>query len=1026
MAYHPDIFEEKWRKYWKENEIYKVTEDNSKPKFYCLDMFPYPSGKGLHVGHPLGYIASDIYSRYKRMCGYNVLHPMGFDAFGLPAEQYAIQTGVHPADSTEQNAQRYKEQLEKLGLSYDWSRMVKTCDPNYYKWTQWIFARLFEHYYDQSLNQARPISLLIEHLEQKGTHDLQAASSEDLNLSVEDWRGMSAKEKSEVLMNYRLAYRSRAYVNWCEELGTVLANDEVKDGVSERGGFPVIKKAMKQWSLRTTAYAERLLNGLDTLDWSDALKIMQRNWIGKSTGALIRFEIKGFDKTVDVYTTRPDTIFGVSFMVLAPEHDLVDIITENPQCKTVKDYVHYVQSRSERERMSEVGDMSGVFTGAFVQHPFTEESIPIYISEYVLKDYGTGAIMAVPDGDERDRRFAEKFELPIPKIKEERDGRDFIINSDFLNDLPVKKAIKRAIHELVDRGLGEAQTNYKLRDANYSRQRYWGEPFPIIYDEQEIPRLIPDNELPLELPNTDDFKPSAEGKSPLSKIDNWIKREQGVLETDTMPGFAGSSWYYFRYMDPDNKTELAAKNKMDYWGAVDLYIGGAEHAVGHLLYARMWCKFLYDIGVSPIDEPFTKLVNQGMIQGRSNFVYRANENFAEHYFGDLLKKNLSSYEKNVLIEGADGHTFSADFACRFSKVVIELRSISDLERYYDKHKKDVESAGYIFLPISIEEVFYNYHQPEVLMDKVRNAESSEPIMDYCCNTALFISKDEVHDRRHVSSFHVDVSMVSEKDELDMEAFAKSRLDLDYCRFYTNDNGQYICGHQVEKMSKSKFNVVNPDDVVAKYGTDTFRLYEMFLGPLDQAKPWDTQNIGGTSKFLRKFYHLFYSESGELILTDDEASKVELKILHTCIKKVREDIQRLSFNTCISAMMIAVNELKKLDCSKRSILEPLNRLIAPFAPHLAEELYHNALEGDNSVTLMSYPEHQDSYLVEDEIEYPLCINGKKRAEARFSKSLSKDDLAEQALQQDVLNKWLEGKTIVKTIVVPNRMINIVVK
>lgn len=1026
MSYRPEEFEKKWRDYWEEKHIYRVELDESKPKFYCLDMFPYPSGKGLHVGHPLGYIASDIYSRYKRMQGYNVLHPMGFDAFGLPAEQYAIQTDVHPADSTQANARRYREQLKQLGLSYDWSREVKTCDPFYYRWTQWIFSQMYQHYYDTEKGKALPIPELIAQFETKGTEDLHAAGTEVLEFQSADWKAWSKAEKASILMNYRLAYRSESYVNWCEELGTVLANDEVKDGVSERGGFPVVKKPMMQWSLRTTAYAERLLGGLEGLEWSDALKLMQQNWIGKSRGALIHFPIKGMDRQVSVFTTRPDTIFGVSFMVLAPEHDLIQEITTLEQKELVEAYIRYVSSRSERERMSEMQDMSGAFTGAFVLHPLTGQDIPIYISEYVLKDYGTGAIMAVPDGDDRDRRFAEKFDLPIPIIQEEKQDDIYIINSEFLDGLTGDKAVDRAIEVISKKGFGEAQVNFKLRDANFSRQRYWGEPFPIYYDEDDIPQLVEDSQLPVRLPGTDDFKPSPEGESPLSKVKEWVITDRGRRETDTMPGFAGSSWYYFRYMDPHNSSAFAGEDALQYWKDVDLYIGGAEHAVGHLLYARMWCKFLYDIGLSPVDEPFKKLVNQGMIQGRSSFVYRANEKFAEAFIKKLLKDNLSSYESDVLIEGANGKTFSADFACRYSKVVIELKAMSDLERYFEEHRKDFEAAGYIFLPISTEELFYNYHTPEVIINKIESATKSASLVTYCCNTGLFISRDMVDDRSHVSELHVDISMVSEKDKLDLKAFEASRVDLDKIVYLTNAHGEYLCGHQVEKMSKSKFNVINPDDVVEQYGTDCFRLYEMFLGPLDQAKPWDTQNIGGVSKFLRKFYYLYWSEDGDSLLTKDQPTKEEFKVLHQCIKKVHEDIERMGFNTCISAMMIAVNDLKKLNCNKRDILEPLVCLIAPFAPHMAEELWKGALGHSNSVVTQAFPDWAEKYLVEDEINYPLCINGKKRAEASFSKEMSREELIEKAINHKDLQKWLDGKNVVKTIVVPNKMINVVVK
>ncbi len=1027
MAYNPQRFEQKWRDYWEQNQVSKVEIDSNKKKFYCLDMFPYPSGKGLHVGHPLGYITSDIISRYKKMCGYNVLHPMGYDAFGLPAEQFAIQTGVHPADSTEKNIERYTEQLKMLGLNYDWSRSIKTCDPEYYKWTQWIFSQMFEHYYDIAEDKAKPIQALAEHFNRQGTDSLNAYGAKEHSFSAAEWSAFSDLEKQDVLMNYRLAYRNIAYVNWCEELKTVLANDEVKDGLSERGGFPVIKKPMEQWSLRTSAYADRLLNGLKELEWSTALKIMQENWIGKSTGARIEFAIDQFDDKLEIYTTRPDTIFGASFMVMAPELELVGKISSPAQKRVVEDYIKYVGSRSERERMSEHNDMSGVFTGAYSIHPINGEKIPIYISEYVLKDYGTGAIMAVPDGDERDKRFASKFGLPIPQIQEEKEGKTVAVNSQFLDGLEKESAIEKMIEYLEKEGLGKAEVRYKLRDANFSRQRYWGEPFPIAYGDDGLIQLISTDELPVELPDTEDFLPSSDGHSPLAKVKSWVEYNGASRETDTMPGYAGSSWYYFRYMDPNNSESFASEEAKNYWGDVDLYIGGAEHAVGHLLYARMWCKFLYDIGHSPIDEPFRKLVNQGMIQGRSSFVYRANENFAEGFLRKLLQKNISSFESNVLIEGEDGHTFSADFACTLSKVVIELKSVVDLQRYFNKRKKSIEGAGYIFLPISIEEVFYNYHTPEVLLDKITGATKSQDILEYCCNTALFVSRDMVEEERLVSRLHVDISMVEHGDKLDMKAFGETRKDLNQVVFITNEKDEYICGHQIEKMSKSKFNVVNPDDVVAKYGTDCFRLYEMFLGPIEQSKPWDTQNIGGVSKFLNKFYALFYDQDDNLKdLSDDEPSKEELKVLHCLLKKLQEDLERLSMNTCVSAMMIAVNDLMAIKSNNKAIMEKMCLALAPFAPHLAEELWQFALGNSDTVMNASFPDFNPQYLVESTIEYPLCINGKKRAVAEFDRNTSREDLEKAALELESLHKWLENKNVVKVIVVPNRMINVVVK
>lgn len=922
MIYPARIIEKKWQKHWEENKLYQVNNRSAKPKYYVLDMFPYPSGSGLHVGHPLGYIASDIISRHKRMLGYNVLHPMGYDAFGLPAEQYAIQRGVHPAISTEQNIRQFRKQLKNIGLSYDWSRELKTCDPDYYRWTQHIFLLLFEYYYDLKDQKARPIQQLIQAFEESGSKDVQAATSEKEEFTSRQWKSLTNKRKDEILMQYRLAYRKVSYVNWCEQLGTVLANDEVVNGVSERGGYPVIQKPMLQWSLRITAYADRLLDGLKSLDWSKALKAQQENWIGRSEGATIFFEIEESERELEVFTTRPDTIFGCTFMVMAPEHDWVDELTTDEYRSQIEEYKSYVGSRSEIERMSDK-KISGAFTGRYAVHPFTREKLPIYISEYVLKDYGTGSIMAVPSNDERDHRFAEKFDLKVREILDMSDfpeaGREekvgVLKNSEFLNGLQVEEAIDKVVRELKKEGKGHSTVNYKLRDANFSRQRYWGEPFPILYDEDNVTVTVDRDQLPIELPPMEDIQ-STGGKSPLSRNEEWVNEIEGFRrEVDTMPGFAGSSWYFLRYMDPDNDAEMFSQEAVNYWQDVDCYIGGTEHAVGHLMYARFWHKFLFDLGKVPTSEPFKRLINQGMIQGRS--------------------------------------------------------------LYLTIHKENAE-------------------------------------------------------RR----LHVPVSLADEKDRLYKTAFKK--LQLEDLRFEDVDINQdldwkedkegkkYVqLEPEIEKMSKSKLNVINPDDVIEEYGTDCFRLFEMFLGPIEDHKPWDTQSITGVSKFLNRFWSLYFDEHNNWIVTKEEASGEELKVLHNCIKKVNEDIDRLSFNTCISAMMIAVNDYRQLNCHKGALLKELVKLMAPFAPHIAEEIWSHFGE-KRSVSQVEFPKHEEKYLVEDEISYPICINGKKRGEAAFPADLGKDELAEKAKELDIVQKWAEGKSIRKTIVVPGRMINFVVQ
>ncbi len=920
MEYDFKRIESYWQSYWQEHQTYRVTEDATKPKFYVLDMFPYPSGAGLHVGHPLGYIASDIYSRYKRQRGFNVLHPMGYDSFGLPAEQYAIQTGQHPAVTTEKNVARYREQLDKIGFSYDWSREVRTCEPGYYKWTQWAFLKMFAHYYDNNTCKAEPISTLIEKFEKNGTQDVAAACSRKMTFSAEEWNSWSEARKEEVLHNYRLAFRADTLVNWCPALGTVLANDEVKDGLSVRGGFPVEQKQMKQWQLRVTAYAERLLNELDNLEWSDSLKDIQRNWIGRSEGAQMFFQIKNSDKKLEIFTTRPDTVFGVTFMVLAPEHKWLSELTTNEYRDRVDEYVNQTKKRSERERMAETRRVSGEFIGAYAINPFNGVEIPIYVSDYVLAGYGTGAIMAVPAHDSRDWAFARHFSLPIIPVVEggnvEEASYDAkagnLINSDFITGLDVKVAIKKMFEEIEVRGIGARQVNYRLRDAIFSRQRYWGEPFPIYYKDN-IAYPLNESDLPLCLPNIEDFGPTQEGEPPLARAKDWQHTVGEPFELSTMPGFAGSSAYYLRYMDPHNDKGLVSKEANEYWRNVDLYVGGIEHATGHLIYSRFWNKFLFDLGYVCESEPFKKLVNQGMIQGRSNFVYR--------------------------IKGTNKFV-----SC-------------GLKNQYDTQE-----------------------------------------------------------------IHVDVNIVR-NDVLDIEAYRMWNPEAKDAEFILED-GKYICGWTIEKMSKSMFNVVNPDNIVEQYGADTLRMYEMFLGPLEQSKPWDTNGIDGVHKFLRRFWRLFFDKEGNKIFNEEKANEKELKSLHKTIKKVSEDIENFSFNTAVSAFMICMNELSDLKCNKREIIEPLTALIAPFAPHMAEELWH-VLGHETSVCDAEFPCFEEKFLVESAIEYPVSFNGKMRFKVTLPATLSPKEIEQAVLENPASEKYTEGRKPKKVIVVPGKIVNIVI-
>ncbi len=948
--------EEKWRSRWKEEGTYKVSNQSDKPKYYVLDMFPYPSGSGLHVGHPLGYIASDIFARYKRMTGYHVLHPMGFDAFGLPAEQYAIETGIHPADSTDTNIKRYKEQLDNIGFSFDWSREFRTSDPHYYKWTQWIFTQLFEYYYDLGTGKAKPVKELEAAFAKGGSEAIEAFHTGKIRFTAEEWMAFTSKEKSAVLMSYRLAYRRKSYVNWCEALGTVLANDEVKDGLSERGGHPVVKKEMTQWFLRITAYAERLLKGLEQVEWTESLKTIQRNWIGRSEGAEIYFELEDSTDKIEVFTTRPDTIYGATFLVLAPEHELVPTLTTKEQEETVNDYLKYVQSRSERERSADTKRVTGVFTGSYAVHPFSKARIPVWTAEYVLKDYGSGAIMAVPSRDDRDFAFATKFDIPIVEVidqsdypeasREDKTGK--MINSGIINGMEVKEAIRYIIQKLEEMGIGKRKITYKLRDANFSRQRYWGEPFPIIYDKEGIPHALPLAELPLELPPLHDFKPTKDGQAPLAKLESWVHLPDGSKrETDTMPGFAGSSWYFLRYMDPWNEDAPFSEEAVNYWRDVDLYVGGTEHAVGHLMYSRFWHKFLYDLGKTPTNEPFKKLINQGMIQG-----------VIEHI---LLKKELK-----------DGHRH---FIC---SQLAEMQGLTE------------EDVAKITVDINV-------------------------VRDYG-------SKGSYLDLQGIKQF------LDWRPEYKDAYFECANGIFHHGKFTPKGEAKdahLITHSEIGKMSKSKYNVINPDKVVAEYGADCFRMYEMFLGPVELSKPWDTNGIEGVYKFLKRYQGLFIDRDGKWLVKEEKPTVEALKVLHRTIQKVRSDIERFSFNTAVSAFMMAVGELRKMNARQRAVLEPLNRLIAPFAPFIAEEL-HERLGNKGSVHHAEYPLFDPDAIKEDTVQYPICINGKKRGIATFPLEADKETLAELASQLEIVKNWTTGKQILKTIVVPKRMINFVVK
>ena len=1043
MDYNFREIEKRWQEYWHDNKTYHVEIDHDKPKFYVLDMFPYPSGAGLHVGHPLGYIASDIYARYKRLKGFNVLHPMGYDAYGLPAEQYAIQTGTHPAVTTEKNINRYREQMDKIGFCFDWDREVRTSDPDYYKWTQWTFIQLFNSYYCNQARQARPISELVELFARQGNAGLDLACTKPLEFTAEQWNAMSEKEQQEVLMNYRLAYLADTMVNWCPELGTVLANDEVQDGLSVRGGFPVVRKSMKQWLLRITAYAERLLTGLDTIDWNESIKDVQRNWIGKSMGASVLFDIADKDIKLEVFTTRADTLFGVTFMVLAPEHPMIAELTSDDQRESVEEYVAWAKNRSERERMSEVKKVSGVFSGSYAVNPFNGTKIPIWISDYVLMGYGTGAIMAVPAHDSRDFAFARHFQLPVIQVvtkpgeempdvsewAESFDAKDgVLVNSEFLDGLTVKDAILRMIQELERLGIGKGKTNYRLRDAIFSRQRYWGEPFPIYY-KNGMPYAMDVDKLPLQLPSIDAYKPTENGEPPLARAKNWVTDDGCPIETNTMPGFAGSSGYYLRYMDPHNNDEYFSKEANNYWQQVDLYIGGAEHATGHLIYSRFWNKFLFDIGIACKDEPFKKMVNQGMIQGRTSFVYRVNyEKMAEWRMWQLLKDNKLGVE---FVRDYKMGRRRFDFYCPSKNIIIEIKKMTDLEKVAEPYESIAKQLGCKILLAPIRSVLNDdeYLDVENIIKEmiagkdIPEFESGEQVLF----PPLFVSKNVAGREFYSDPIRVDINMVH-NDILDMDEFKVWRDDLKGAEFICEKDKDgkdiYVCGWEIEKMSKSKYNVQNPDDLVARYGADTLRLYEMFLGPLEQSKPWDTQGIEGVHRFLRKFWKLFVNEKGELQVSDNQATKEELKSLHKLIKKEEEDIERISFNTVVSAFMICVNELSDMRCDKREILEPLTIMISPYAPHIAEELWH-LLGHSDSVVNQTFPEFNKDLIVENSFLYPVSFNGKKRFDINLSLDMSDEEMRDVVLAAPESKKWTEGLVVRKVIIIRNKIINIVV-
>ncbi|MDR6546880.1 leucyl-tRNA synthetase [Chryseobacterium rhizosphaerae] len=1012
MFYDHQQIEKKWQKYWEENQTYKTSNNTDKPKFYVLDMFPYPSGAGLHVGHPLGYIASDIYARYKRHQGFNVLHPVGYDSFGLPAEQYAIQTGQHPAITTEQNINRYEEQLRKIGFSFDWSREVRTSDASYYKWTQWIFIQLYHSWYNKNTDKAEAIDTLIKHFEEKGTEGLNANQNDELSFTAEEWVNASDVDKEDILLNYRLSYRAETTVNWCPALGTVLANDEVKDGKSERGGFPVFQKKMMQWSMRISAYSERLLQGLTQLDWPQPLKDAQEYWIGKSQGAQVKFQVEGHDEIVEVFTTRPDTIFGATFMVLAPENPLVETITTAAQKAEVDTYIEETSKKTERDRMADVKNVSGAFTGSYAVNPFSNEKMPIYISDYVLMGYGTGAVMAVPAHDERDHRFAKKFNLEIKKVVETEedvqeksfDSKDSVcVNSDFLNGLHYNDAKSKMISEIENRGIGHGTTNYRQRDAIFSRQRYWGEPVPIYYKEG-MPYTLPVSALPLELPEVEKYLPTEDGDPPLgnAKVFAWDEANQKVVSTDliddqtifpielsTMPGWAGSSWYFLRYMDSQNDGEFCAKDLSDYWGQVDLYIGGSEHATGHLLYSRFWNMFLKDRGWINHNEPFQKLINQGMILGVSAYADVISLSFIDKHDGAIVSGN--KYETLISTE------ISSFYKRNYKKL-------------HDIFLKNRETREILIKSFNDEELRYYKYFRKALNDicfKYENFSSPAYNLPFAI--------------RRVSIDINDINQVS--NEIESDKINKVQNFTKTYNVILEPDLSFKVDREVEKMSKSKYNVVNPDDICEEYGADGLRLYEMFLGPLEQSKPWNTQGLSGVYGFLKKFWNLYFN--GDVFeVSEEEPTKAEYKVLHTLIKKVVFDIENFSFNTSVSSFMIAVNELQKIKCNKRNILEPLAVIISPYAPHICEELW-SLLGHATSIEFERFPALNEEYLVEDEIEYPVSVNGKMKFKISLSAQLSAKEVEDLVISNEKMQQILEGKTPKKIIVVPHRIVNIVI-
>ncbi|WP_161887693.1 class I tRNA ligase family protein [Pontibacter russatus] len=1008
--YNFNQIEKKWQRYWEENNTFKATADSSKPKYYSLDMFPYPSGAGLHVGHPLGYIASDIVSRYKRLQGYNVLHPMGFDSFGLPAEQYAIQTGQHPAITTEENIARYVEQLKNLGFSFDWDLEVRTSDPSYYKWTQWIFMQLFNSYYNQATDKAEPITELVREFEQHGNAQVKAVCDEDTPaFTAEEWKQMNGQQQSEMLLKYRLTYVANAVVNWCPALGTVLANDEVVGGVSERGGYPVERKLMRQWMMRITAYADRLLQGLESIDWPEPIKEMQRNWIGKSIGAELAFSIEQSNEKIKVFTTRLDTVYGATFLVLAPEHELVEQITSEAQRQEVEAYVTVAKNRSERERMTDVKTVSGVFTGAYAINPYNQERIKVYIADYVLAGYGTGAVMAVPSGDQRDWNFATHFGLPKVPILDAQQNLDtqadatkegHYVNSGIINGLTYQEALPVLVKFLEENGIGKAKVNYRMRDAVFSRQRYWGEPVPV-YFKDGIPHLLKESELPLELPKIDAYLPTETGEPPLGRAVDWKYEDQYAYELSTMPGWAGSSWYWYRYMDPKNNDAFASKDAIQYWRDVDLYIGGSEHATGHLLYSRFWNKFLYDMGFVVEEEPFKKLINQGMIQGVSEKIRRKGGHFTE------TKGHFEESSNSVIINTNTGGRWI------LNNDLMSVYISADVDYSYIPEEEHKEH--FVQLNVPVEFTKNSIMGIEDILNYLRWKNEKTSSIFVCQNGYHVFYYDDKTNSYSYSRF---------EPIYEGETPISSQVGIGNVTEHNETPNIFRTKPEVEKMSKSKYNVVNPDDIVERQGADTLRMYEMFLGPLEQFKPWNTHGMDGVLKFLKRFWKLFHDNNWNFAVSEAEPTADELKSLHKTIRKVEEDIERFSFNTSVSTFMICVNELTQLKCNKRSILEPLTIILSPYAPHIAEELWEK-LGHSQSVSYATFPQWKEEFLVESTFEYPVSVNGKVRTKINFALDMPREEIEKAVVQDEQLLKFLEGKAPKKIIIVPHKIINVVV-